>query len=113
MVYYIDSSSPPTTPMDIFKRVVAALEGEQSSLASTRTAPKAPLSLEQKRLHVLLVLLKKHAQSFKKQTGMALTLKTVDRIIHLLRENLHYFEKMRMQMVKASYEPKRTPTARR
>ena len=94
--------------MDLLKRVAAVLDGEAAS-----DKPRAPLTLEQKRLHVLLVLLRKHAVSVKKQSGRSLTLKAVERIIHLLRENLHYFEKMRLQMVKSSYEERKVPAARR
>lgn len=97
--------------MDLLKRVAAALDGEAASARPALSL--TPLSLEQKRLHVLLMLLRKHAQAVKKQTGRSLTLKAVDRIIHLLRENLHYFEKMRMQMMKAHYQEPKPVRARR
>lgn len=95
--------------MDFLKRVAAALDGEAESVqgissVSSIAAVKTAAPLEQKRLHVLLLLLRKHASTLKKQSGKELTLKTLDRIIHLLRENLHYFEKLRLHMVKTNYQ---------
>lgn len=101
--------------MDFLKRVAAALDGELASGAvGEKQPPKATpvhikaAPLEQKRLHVLLVLLRKHASTLKKQTGRELTLKTLERIIHLLRENLHYFEKLRLQMIKDNFNKNKT-----
>lgn len=89
--------------MDFLKRVAAALDGE---VASTAPRPKPPMTLEQKRLRVLLVLLRKHARGVQQESSGQLSLVTLDRLIHLLRENLHYFEKKRLRMVRETYAGK-------
>lgn len=81
--------------MDMFRRVVEALDGESTPAVRPEKQPTA----EHKRLHVLLVLLRKYMQQSKqKETGLPLA--SLDRIIHLLRANLHYFEKMRLARVR-------------
>lgn len=92
--------------MDLLKRVAAALDSEAGYDEPQPAKPRQTPTLQQKRLHVLLVLLRKHAAFKKRDAAPSLTLKALDRIIHLLRENLHYFEKQRLELVKASYKEK-------
>ncbi|PIV90503.1 hypothetical protein COW46_03295 [Candidatus Gracilibacteria bacterium CG17_big_fil_post_rev_8_21_14_2_50_48_13] len=81
--------------MDMFRRVALALESE-SETPQKKTALPAP---QNKRLHVLLLLLKKYMQQSKRSDD-GLPLASIDRIIHLLRANLHHFEKMRLAKVR-------------